>query len=370
MSLPPIVGHRELRERIRRTVLQGRLPQSLLFHGPEGVGKERLALWVASLILCEEEERPCGRCRSCRHVDGLTHPDAHWFFPLPRPKGVSNHKLREKLEEARFEALGQRREGVSRGGPGDPSAAIYLAAVEEIRSRAARRPAMADHAVYVIGDAERMVPQAASPEAANAFLKLLEEPPEDTFLLLTSSRPAELLPTIRSRLMAVRVGALLEEEIAEFLSAWTDVPSPGVAEIARRSRGSVGRALSLAEESGSDSRERAVRILTAAARGSRAQRLRLAVSFGSTGARGRFTSVLEHLIELLRDQLGVEATSREVAFDPEVAGAILPAPPPVHALLRAVEHVERARTAASKNVNPQAIVATMLEELAASLQHP
>ncbi|MFQ5745695.1 MAG: ATP-binding protein [Gemmatimonadota bacterium] len=367
MSLPPIVGHAALRERIRRTAGLGLLPQSLLFHGPDGVGKERLALWVAALIQCERPDGPCGTCRSCRLVDGLAHPDVHWFFPLPRPKNVRNRKLREKLEEARLEELAARRERQTPP-PRDPAAAIYLPVVAEIRSRAARRPAMGEHSVFVIGDAERMVPQAASQEAANAFLKLLEEPPDYTFLLLTSSRPSDLLPTIRSRVLAVRAGPLRDEEVAGFLETTIDLSPAAAARIGLRSRGSLRRALMLAEEGGVDARESARRLLTAAARGSRDQRLRLALGFGSTGARGRLTATLDHLIELLRDQLGRTTSAEATVFDPEAARSVLPDTSSVRALLQAVEEVEDARTAAGRNVNPQAIVAAMLDELAACLQ--
>ena len=114
-------------------------------------------------------------------------------------------EAREKLEEARLEELEARRERPLWISHGDSSASIFLPMVEEIRSRAVRRPAMSRAAVFVIGDAERMVPQASSPEAANAFLKLLEEPPSDTLLFLTSSRPGALLPTIRSRVLEIRV---------------------------------------------------------------------------------------------------------------------------------------------------------------------
>jgi len=76
---------------------------------------------------------------------------------------------------------------------------------------------MGRRSVFVVGDAEAMVPQAASQQAANAFLKLLEEPPDDTYLVLTSSRRSALLPTVRSRVVGVRVPPLREEEVADFL---------------------------------------------------------------------------------------------------------------------------------------------------------
>ena len=201
-TLPPLCGHEEIQLRFQETAAAGRLPQSLLLHGPDGVGKQRLGVWIAALVLCTSEgsERPCGLCPACGMVASLRHPDFHWFFPLPAPKGSPTpKKRRELLEEARLDSLEARRKDPFGIIPTEASAAIYLSMVNEIRARATRRPAIGWSTVFLIGDAERMVPQASSQEAANAFLKLLEEPPPDTLIVLTSSRPGELLPTIRSR---------------------------------------------------------------------------------------------------------------------------------------------------------------------------
>jgi len=81
-----------------------------------------------------------------------------------------------------------------------------------------------------VGDADRLVAQESSLEAANTLLKVLEEPPKDTFLVLTSSVPEALLPTIRSRLVAVRVGRLRDSEVERFLIEQVNTP----AEKARR----------------------------------------------------------------------------------------------------------------------------------------
>ena len=64
------------------------LPQSILVHGPSGIGKQRLALWLAQTLVCEATtaDGPCGACRHCRMTQELTHPDIQWVFPLPRPR--------------------------------------------------------------------------------------------------------------------------------------------------------------------------------------------------------------------------------------------------------------------------------------------
>jgi len=86
MPLAPLVGHPETRRRLARAVRRGRLPQVLLVTGPVGVGKQRLALWLAQLLVCERAAlEPCGECRRCHLVDGLAYADLHWFVPLELP---------------------------------------------------------------------------------------------------------------------------------------------------------------------------------------------------------------------------------------------------------------------------------------------
>lgn len=370
MSLPPLAGHEERRERIRLAASTGRFPQSLLLQGPAGVGKQRLALWTGSLLLCAEEPAaaPCGRCRSCRLAERLEHPDLHWHFPIARPRGAA-HKLREKLEEARLAELARRRENPLEPVPEEGPAGIYLAAVEEVRAQAARRPAMGRRSVFVMGDAEAMVPQAASPEAANAFLKLLEEPPPHVFVILTSSRPGALLPTIRSRSLSLRVPPLRTEEVERFLVAEAGLPEEEAARAARLSQGSIGRALRIATGREAGERELAAAMLGAALSGRQVDALRAAAGLASYGARGEFSSALRALNEMLRDALSASVDRAELAFDPELARRLVPSEGPApDALLDAMDRVEEARSQAAGNLNPQAIASVLLLDLNRTLR--
>ena len=367
MTLPPVVGHEDLRERLGESARAGRLPASLLFYGPEGVGKQRLALWLARLLQCDRLEA-CGECRGCRLALKLEHPDIHWFFPLPRPGG-SRDKLREKLEDARMEAIEEIREDPLQPRREEGATGIYLAAVQEIRSRASHRPAMGPRSVFVIGDAEKMVPQAANPEAANAFLKVLEEPPEDTYVFLTSSRPGALLPTIRSRVLSLRVPPLDEEVVEGFLAEHAGLDAGEASRLAGVSQGSIGRALRLTTEEEREIRDEAADLLRLAISGSRSRRLRHAVQVSPAGARGEFSEVLAAAEEMIRDLLAAVTDSPERAFAPARAREILDGHRPhPYSLIRAAESVDEARRMADANVNPQAITAVLLDDLARTLR--
>lgn len=356
---------------MRLAARTGRFPQSLLFHGPEGVGKQRLALWTASLLLCERDpaSAPCDVCRSCRLANRLEHPDLHWHFPLPRPRGTPSHKLREKLEEARREALARHRARPLEPDRPEGPTGIYLAAVEAIRAEAARRPAMGRRSAFVIGDAEAMVPQAASPEAANAFLKLLEEPPPHVFVALTSSRPGALLPTIRSRALGVRVPPLETARVEAFLHDEAGLTEAESARAARLSQGSIGRALRIAAGQEAEERKLADSMLGAALSGRSSEPLRVAATLPSYGARGEFTVALRILKELLRDLMSAAVEKGELAFDPEATRRMVGGrrPDPA-AVARALDRVEEAEAAAAGNVNPQAIAATLLLDLRRALR--
>lgn len=359
------VGHEGLRTRIGEAIDAGRFPQSLLFHGPPGVGKRTLALWTAARLHCEAEDAPCGACRSCKLAAKLEHPDIHYHFPMPRPKRASSRsKLREALETQRLERLSLLR--------GDPHAVldegevtgIYVAAIENIREEASRRPAMSRRAVFVIAEAERMVPQSSSPEAANAFLKLLEEPPDFAYVILTTGRRDALLPTIRSRTASLRIAPHPGDLVARFVSERAGTDLDRARTIARRAEGSLGRALTLARTGDTSSGEAGDRLLMAALSDRPGIRYRAAGEYSARGARSTLAPALEALQARLRDLLCVTAGAPDEALDPDGSNALLRGRALSNdGVLRAIGHVEDALEGVARNLNPQATVAVLLADI-------
>ena len=370
---PTFRGHRALRASLHRALSRGTLPATVLVHGIPGGGKQSLALWMARTALCAAGTRPCDHCNSCRLALRLEHPDIHWYFPLPRPKRASSPgKLAEALEDARHEKLAEFRRRPLRPEGDTEVKGIYLAAVLSIRARAHKKPAMGSQQFFIIGDAEYLVPQEASPEAANALLKLLEEPPDGSRFILTSGRPGSLLDTIRSRALPVHLPPLPASEVAAFLEEQCGADPTAAANAATRSQGSIGAALANLDEEGVHATERArsLDLLRAAAEGRRGDAYKAALAFAPGGARG-LLGLLAALQLWIRD-LGAAALGRDdrvVNADQlpllrETARRLALTPDRVAA---AVDRVEATRMLALGNVNPQLLISGMLLELEETL---
>jgi DNA polymerase III subunit delta' len=344
------------------------------------VGKQRLALWLAQLQLCEAptESGPCGACRPCRLVLGLEHPDVHWYFPLPRPKAVSGDRLAEALEAARADALAEIREQPLRPSVGDEMRGLYLGLMQSLRRRANSRPTMSAVQVFIIADAELLVPQESSPEAANALLKLLEEPPAGTRLVLTSSEPGRLLPTIRSRSVPLHLAPLGRSEVASFLEAALDVDGAKASWAADLAQGSIGRALGFLPDGDAPGplevlRRDALDLLEAALAPSPSAGFTVALAQPPAGAR-RLVELFTFGEEWLRDLAAVASGAEERVLNRDsldrlrklvARASLVPAD-----VAEAFPALDEARELARGNVNPQLIVSGLVRRLRDTLLTP
>jgi DNA polymerase-3 subunit delta' len=194
-----------------------RLPHALLLHGPRGVGKLELAERVAQFLLCEHADpgaRPCDKCDACRWYLAGNHPD----FRRVEPEAIA--KVPPAMEE-------EGEEGGAAEAPArrtkQPSLFIRIEQIRELAdflNVGSHRGALR---IALVHPAEELYPN-----AANALLKSLEEPPAGAVFILVSHRPARLLPTIRSRCVALPVPipprdaaiAWLKEQGAENPERW------------------------------------------------------------------------------------------------------------------------------------------------------
>jgi DNA polymerase-3 subunit delta' len=175
-----------------------RLPHALLMHGPQGVGKLSLGERTAQLLLCEGQNKPCDRCDACRWFLSGNHPD----FRRIEPEALAKEPPPDMDDGAPAKRTKQ------------PSIEIKVDQVRELADFLYIGSHRGRMRVALVHPAEDM-----NENAANALLKGLEEPPAGAMFLLVSHRPAQLLPTIRSRCVSVPVGLPPREAALAWLEA-------------------------------------------------------------------------------------------------------------------------------------------------------
>ncbi|MBI2485477.1 MAG: DNA polymerase III subunit delta' [Deltaproteobacteria bacterium] len=212
MFFKNIIGHEFQKKALIRTVRESRISHAYLFFGPDGIGKRLISVEFAKILNCLRgesitEEVSKGErcdCHSCKKIEKGIHPDV-FFVEYKGIKNIRVDQIREEVEERLF-----------------------------------LTPFEGRFKVAIVDEAERM-----NPNAQNAFLKTLEEPPPDSVIILISSRPEALLPTIRSRCQLLEFRGLSEEIMLKEFRKRTDL-SPDEAWVAvKLSGGSLGKALGL-----------------------------------------------------------------------------------------------------------------------------
>lgn len=352
VPLVPLFGHDALRRRLADSATRSALPASLLIEGRRGIGKQRLALWLGQLLLCTGEgQRPCGKCASCRYSAELVHPDLRWFFP--RPRLSSTDPTAQEILDDQAEAVGARVADFGLYPPPSGSDAIFVATVRALVQFAAYSPSISTRKVIIVGDAERMVPQEGADQAANAFLKLLEEPPSDTTIILTSSEPGSLLPTIRSRVITVRVAPVPNSAVAEFLHDPHVMKALGALDLpqseSERIALAAGAPGTLLGVTASGEAMKVARSMLEAVSGSRSDRIRAAFALSAAGARGGFSELLDALTVALHARVRDASGSGNSEAGERAS--------------RAIDLVEGAKLRASGNVNPQLIASAMIRAM-------
>jgi len=232
MALSDVQGQPRAVHALRAALSQGTVHHAWLLTGPSGVGKELAGLGMAQALVCPEAPLVgCGRCTTCARVTRFHHPDVLWLMP-------EEEAVRRKLAaRSDFDHV--------------PSREIRVDQVRRLQERLALRPLEAPRKVVLLTPAEAM-----NPQAQNAFLKTLEEPPPDTILILISASPDRLLPTLRSRCIRVTFGPLPHPFVRAEVERRLKVDAEVAEAVASLADGSLERALALDAELLADRRGR------------------------------------------------------------------------------------------------------------------
>ncbi|MBN1561822.1 DNA polymerase III subunit delta' [candidate division KSB1 bacterium] len=245
MSFADVIGQHHAKGILHRTIVNERVSHAYLFSGAAGVGKEALAIEFAKALFCSGEgEKPCDECSSCRRVRSFQHPDFVFVFPSSAKTVEEERAILDSVMENPY----------SRNKPW-ATPTIGIEQIREIRHAATLRP-MEGRRVVIVAEADKMtIP------AANSLLKILEEPPETMYLILTASQVSSLLPTILSRCQEIRFGPLPDNEIEWALIEKKAVDPVRAQLISRVSQGSYAHALEWLRESFSERRENVIEFL-------------------------------------------------------------------------------------------------------------
>lgn len=218
MQFKDIIGQEEVKQRLRLSVLEGRVPHAQLFFGQSGVGKLSLAIAYSQYLACEHrsEDDSCGVCPSCLQYRKLQHPDLHFAFPIYKEKAGREAVCNDFIEQ--FRDIIIERQYFSQNdwyayiGAENKQGVIYEAESSEILKKLSLKAFGNGFKTMII-----WLPEKMNIACANKLLKIIEEPPEKTLFILVTEEQDKLLPTILSRTQQIHIPNIEEEVIARHL---------------------------------------------------------------------------------------------------------------------------------------------------------
>ncbi len=284
-----LAGNQRVKDLLERMLESDRVPGALLFAGTEGVGKKLFAIELAKALNCRSPRgvEACDECSACARI-------AKFNFPQS-----------DKSED--WEQL-IRTDHADVGMVLAPKRVLKVDQMRAIERELNYRPFEGKARVFLIDDADKL-----NDSSANALLKILEEPPRTSYIILITSRPAMLLPTIRSRCQAIRFSPLTVDEIEQYLSRDKNAKAEEILLRARLAAGSISRALAGDLESYASRRADMLRVLEALAiSGDRYQLLSLSEELNSARYKDIYESMLDILEGLIRDAWMLSLGRKEI----------------------------------------------------------
>lgn len=265
MNTFDIIGQSALINRLKIALESGRIVHSYIFAGLPGAGKRTLSNYFAKMLLCDGGSKPCNTCQSCSQVDSQNHPDLIRLTSQTKTIGV------------------------------EP--------IRELRADIGIKPFQGSRKIYIIEKGDTMTPQ-----AQNAFLKTLEEPPEYAVIIILADNLAGLLSTIVSRCQIIRIPGLSTRQVAEIIERKANISSEMALVFARLSEGLPGKGLDLAlSQEYREMREESLKILEGLSKSSLVQAMGYIDYFLDN--RDKAIEILDLMELWLRDALVLKQSS-------------------------------------------------------------
>jgi DNA polymerase-3 subunit delta' len=242
MLLNNIPGQISVRKALLGSINKDRLASTYLFYGLDGVGKWTMALALAALSNCETPVKDndsniidaCGICRNCRQIENCSFAEILFALPLPP------HKNDAEAAELTVQFLDQKREEPYKIISSKRQMSIPIKSAREIKRKTGLKPPAGIKRIILFYQMDKMLPS-----SADSLLKLIEEPPPDTIIILTAQDYRHLQPTIQSRAQKIIFKPIGQEDIRRYLEEKYDIPSDRARLYACLAEGSIGRAIDL-----------------------------------------------------------------------------------------------------------------------------
>lgn len=237
-----IKGQRRVINILKNVYKSNRIPHSFIFHGIEGIGKDAVAIEFARLLNCDNPDAELGACevcKSCKQMTQLNSMSFRFITPLPAPKRDDDEGESQSFSESDLEILNAELKKKA----ADPyhkidipkANSIKIESIRQIKKEIYLTGETGKKKVYIISQADMM-----RREAANSFLKVLEEPPGDALIILTTAKINSLLPTIIGRCQKVKFDAIGSSDLKNYIyENHPDTPNEEINLLVNLSNGSL-----------------------------------------------------------------------------------------------------------------------------------
>lgn len=242
MLFSEVIGQQAAKDRLLRSVSEGRISHAQLFLGPEGSGSLALAVAYAQFISCGNKQAndSCGTCSSCVKYNKLIHPDLHFVYPVALSKDVRTSTAKAQEWRAAFldDPYITLFNWFEQMDAENKQAVIGTDESEEILRKLSLTTYEAEYKIMIIWQAEKM-----NPQSANKLLKILEEPPDKTLFLLVCESEDQLLRTIVSRTQLVKIPKITDADLMKALMERNGLSADAAEKTAHLAEGNYAEAL-------------------------------------------------------------------------------------------------------------------------------
>lgn len=375
MAWYKIVAHDRIKKILQRSIVDKRIASAYCFFGIEGIGKEAVAFEFIKTVLCDDQMingsniDACDKCSSCQKVNRLIHQNVDILFSLPSGKSTASKSANplELLTPDQYDILQEqmalKASNIYHKISIPKATQIKIASIRELRKKLSMSSSTNKRRFVVVLSADEM-----TNESANAFLKTLEEPHDNVTIILVSSKPDKLLPTIRSRCQEIDFEPLPNKELVKALIANEGLDEVRAGLIANFAQGSYGRAKEYLTDEFTELRELIVNILRRSLSNRKVFRLKfleLQSQLIDEKDKKKVENALTFLIIWLRDSylyinnriddiVNSDQIETIAKFSSFIDGRKVP---------QAIDHIEKALTRIYRNVSLQLIVTSLFVKI-------